>query len=119
MNFSLLLLLAFLAGGTILIGLPVGRLQGFNRTLRASLSMFAAGILVFLLVEILGQACGNSASAVRAAVSGTGSAGQAVFLVFLLLGGFLMGYVGLVGIEQKIIRSGSPLDPERLSFMIA
>jgi hypothetical protein len=50
MNLPTLFLMGFIAGGTILIGLPIGRLKNFNSTLRSALSMTAAGILVFLLV---------------------------------------------------------------------
>jgi manganese oxidase len=117
MNFSTLLLMGFFAGATILIGLPIGRLRGFNATLRAALSMLAAGILVFLLVEILGQACGQTASAIRNL--STDGLGPAVWLVLLLISGFFLGFVGLVVIEQKMIRSHSHLSPQRLSFMIA
>ncbi|HET9869695.1 MAG TPA: multicopper oxidase domain-containing protein [bacterium] len=113
MHFPTLLLLGFIAGGTILIGLPVGRLKGFHPTLRASLSMFAAGILVFLLVEILGEACGQTAAALA------GPPAPALALTLLLMAGFLFGFVGLVGIEQKLIRSGDPLDPGNLTLMIA
>ena len=119
MNFSTLLLLGFIAGATILIGLPIGRLKGFSSTIRAALSMLAAGILVFLLVEILGQACGQTASALRGVSSGSSGITYAAWLVIILVGGFFAGLVGLVMIEQKMIRSHSDLSPQRLSLMIA
>lgn len=119
MNWTTLLLLGFTAGATILIGLPIGRLRGFGAAPRAALSMLAAGIILFLLVEILGQACGGAATAIRAAWGGGGTAGAAVLLTSLLLGGFLTGLVGLVALEQKILRAELPPDPQRLSFMIA
>src|SRR5580692_3238322 len=100
MNFPMLLVFGFIAGGTILIGLPIGRFKGFNPTLRASLSMFAAGILVFLLVEILGGACGQTASALR---DFTANPVSALLLVLLLVIGFFFGFVGLVSVEQKLI----------------
>ena len=119
MHFWTLLWLGVIAGGTILLGLPIGRIRGFSGTLRAGLSMLAAGILVFLLVEILGEASGQAAAAVRSAtLSGThGSA--AAWLVLLLLAGFFAGFVGLVGVEQKLIRASGKLDAQRLSLMIA
>ena len=39
MNFASLLLLGFIAGATIILGLLVGRLKAFNSTLRGFLSM--------------------------------------------------------------------------------
>jgi FtsP/CotA-like multicopper oxidase with cupredoxin domain len=116
MNFPMLLVFGFIAGGTILIGLPIGRFKGFNPTLRASLSMFAAGILVFLLVEIMGGACGQTASALR---DFTANPVSALVLVLLLVVGFFLGFVGLVSVEQKLIRSADPLNPQNLSMMIA
>ena len=59
MHFGTLLILGFIAGATILLGLPVGRLKAFNATLRSSLSMLAAGVLLFLLVGIAGDAGGG------------------------------------------------------------
>jgi hypothetical protein len=63
MSFPSLLLLAFIAGATIIIGLAVGRLKSFNPTARSALTMLATGILVFLLVDILGSAMGQATSA--------------------------------------------------------
>ncbi len=119
MNLPTLFLLGFIAGGTILIGLPIGRLRGFNSTLRAALSMLAAGILVFLLVEIMGQACSQTASVLRSAVAGNSGAAQAAWMISLLVIGFIIGLVGLVKVEQHIVHSSAPFSPKNLSFMIA
>src|ERR1700733_6282958 len=78
--------------------------------------MFAAGILVFLLVEIMGGACGQTASALR---DFTANPVPALVLVLLLVVGFFLGFVGLVSVEQKLIRSADPLNPQNLSMMIA
>jgi zinc transporter ZupT len=119
MNLPTLFLLGFIAGGTILIGLPIGRLKGFNPTLRAALSMLAAGILVFLLIEIMGQACGQTASVLRSVADGSAGIGLGLWMVLLLVGGFLTGLVGLVKIEQRMIRSSNAFNPQNLSLMIA
>ncbi|HTC22325.1 MAG TPA: multicopper oxidase domain-containing protein [bacterium] len=119
MNLSTLFLLGFIAGGTILIGLPIGRLKGFNPTLRAALSMLAAGILVFLLIEIMGQACGQTASVLRSVADGSAGIGLGLWMVLLLVGGFLVGLVGLVKIEQRMVRSSAVFNPQNLSLMIA
>src|SRR5580658_4702748 len=119
MNLSTLFLLGFIAGGTILIGLPIGRLKGFNPTLRAALSMLAAGILVFLLIEIMGQACGQTASVLRSVADGSAGIGLGLWMVLLLVGGFLAGLVGLVKIEQRMVRSSAVFNPQNLSLMIA
>lgn len=116
MHFHTLLFLGFIAGATILLGLPVGRLKSFSATWRNVLSMLAAGILVFLLVEILGEATGQTALAFRAA---SGASARALLLTLLLVGGFWTGFVGLVGVEQRLIRSVGNTRPEQLSLMIA
>jgi FtsP/CotA-like multicopper oxidase with cupredoxin domain len=79
--------------------------------------MLAAGILVFLLVEILGQATGQTALAFRSPAAG--SEAPAVLLALLLLAGFWLGFVGLVGVEQRLIRSAGAARPAQLSLMIA
>lgn len=117
MHLGTLLLLGFIAGATILLGLPVGRLKSFSPLWRNGLSMLAAGILVFLLVEILGEATGQTALAFRDPAAQL--AAPAVLLALLLLSGFWVGFVGLVGIEQRLIRSAADARPEQLSLMIA
>jgi FtsP/CotA-like multicopper oxidase with cupredoxin domain/zinc transporter ZupT len=117
LHFGTLLLLGFIAGATILLGLPIGRLKSFSPTWRSGLSMLAAGILVFLLVEILGEATGQTALALRSTAGGVPARG--ILLALLLIGGFWAGFVGLVGIEQRLIRTASQMAPEQLSFMIA
>ena len=108
-----LLLLGLIAGGTIFIGLPVGRMRRLGATTRAALSMLAAGILLFLLVEILGEASGQTTSALRTSwTSGTG-------LILSMLAGLLFGFVGLVAIEQRLIRTAKGTSVQRLTYMIA
>src|ERR671932_2645316 len=119
MSFWTLLVLGLIAGGTIFIGLLLGRLHGLSSTLRTALSMLAAGILVFLLVEIIGHAMKETAASVSAAAAGIGSAGTAGLLIVLLLGGFFLGFFSLVVIERTLIRQAAAVSPARLSLMIA
>ena len=46
-----IILLGAIAGLTIFLGLPVGRVRGLSTMWRAVLNAGAAGVLVFLLVE--------------------------------------------------------------------
>jgi zinc transporter, ZIP family len=50
------LILGAIAGGTIFLGLPVGRLQNLAASARAGLSALATGILIFLLWDVLSGA---------------------------------------------------------------
>jgi len=51
-----ILLLGAIAGLTIFLGLPVGRIRGLSTNARTGLSAFATGILVFLLWDVLANA---------------------------------------------------------------
>jgi zinc transporter ZupT len=113
---GLLLVLGFLAGVTILIGLPLGRLSSLSSTLRAGLSMLATGILVFLFVEILGDAMEEATDAF-----GGGGPGvlAGVLRAVLVAAGFAAGFLGLIAFEKKLIPGAAEAGPRRLSFMIA
>ena len=119
MSLWTLLVLGLIAGGTILIGLLLGRLRGLSSTLRTALSMLAAGILAFLLVEIIGEATEQTVDSMGDAAAGIGSAGTASLLVILLLGGIFLGIASLVVIERTLIRKAATVSPARLSLMIA
>ena len=113
MSFPSLLLLAFIAGATIIIGLAVGRLKHFNPTARSALTMLATGILVFLLVDILSSAMGQATSSLPK------NAPEGAALVALIVVGFLFGFVSLVMFENRWIKSQQAVTSERLSLMIA
>ena len=51
-----ILLLGLLAGATIFIGLPMGRLHDVGQSFKAFLSATATGILLFLFWDVLKQA---------------------------------------------------------------
>jgi ZIP family zinc transporter len=52
MAFSEVLLLGAIAGFTIYLGLPVGRLPRVDERLRVALSMFSVGILAFIFMDV-------------------------------------------------------------------
>ena len=53
MSTAQILLLGAIAGSTIFIGLPVGRVQNCSLALKATLSAAATGILLFLFFDVL------------------------------------------------------------------
>jgi ZIP family zinc transporter len=53
MSFAETVLLGALAGFTIYLGLPVGRLHLLSVRARVALAMFAVGILAFIFVDVL------------------------------------------------------------------
>ena len=56
MNLVSTLLLGFIAGVTILLGLPIGRLRTSTRTLSALLNTTAVDVLLFVLWDVLSAA---------------------------------------------------------------
>ena len=56
MSTAHIFLLGAIAGATIFLGLPVGRMQGLSANTRSGLSALATGILVFLLWDVLSSA---------------------------------------------------------------
>jgi ZIP family zinc transporter len=56
MTFAETVLLAAIAGGTIFLGLPVGRLRNLSTRTQALLTTGAAGVILFLIWDILAQA---------------------------------------------------------------
>jgi ZIP family zinc transporter len=56
MSLEKTLLLGFIAGATILLGLPIGRMRKPAPQLRMMLNAVAVGILLFLLWDILSGA---------------------------------------------------------------
>jgi ZIP family zinc transporter len=111
MSFSETVLLGALAGFTIFLGLPVGRLQKLGSRTRVALAMFSVGVLVFLLVDVLAHGFEIAEEAVTAFKDGDESFLHAAWLTLLLLGGFALGSAGL-GITERRLRSrNAPAPP--------
>ncbi|MEA2312974.1 MAG: zinc transporter, family, partial [Solirubrobacteraceae bacterium] len=108
MSFAETALLGALAGLTIFLGLPAGRLETLTARARVALAMFSVGILVFLLVDVLSHGFAISESAVEALKAGTGSFGRALLLAVLLVGGFGLGSAGLGILERRLRKPGAP-----------
>jgi ZIP family zinc transporter len=86
-----ILLLGAIAGFTIFLGLPLGRVRSFDPRVRAALSALATGILLFLLWDVLSGGVAPVEERLTAHAWGA-FAGYAA----LLGGGFALGLMGLV-----------------------
>jgi ZIP family zinc transporter len=97
-------LLGAIAGFTIFLGLPIGRLRDPAPRLQAFLNAIAIGVLVFLFFDILSHANDIVEAALDAAKDGSGSwwsfAGYAATLAI----GLGIGLVGLVLYEGMMSR---------------
>lgn len=144
MSATTIALLGAIAGVTIFLGLPIGRLRSPSLGMRAMLNAITIGVLVFLLWDVLTHAV-EPASAAMAAATAPGKSswlpfiGLAVTIVIALSAGLL----GLVAYDHWVARrvraaravagtqetgSGEPASggilrlhetPSRLAFLIA
>jgi ZIP family zinc transporter len=107
------ILLGAIAGFTIYLGLPLGRVRVANLQTRAFLNAASAGILVFLLVEILAHATDPVEHALEAAVEGQAGWGQFTALGLIYAIGFGAGLLSLLYLARLWQR---PSSPERSSI---
>jgi zinc transporter, ZIP family len=107
MSTAQILVLGAIAGFTIYLGLPLGRVDNPAPRLRASLSALAAGILIFLLWDVLVHGVAPVEEALEEAVEGQGSWGEFAFLAALLAGGVVAGLMSLVYYDGWIKRRRS------------
>jgi ZIP family zinc transporter len=98
-----IVLLGAVAGFTIFLGLPVGRVRAMPVMYRALLNAGAAGVLVFLLVETTA----NGFDPIHAAVSDHRWADVAVRTP-IFLSAFAIGLLGLVYYEKRLMRRRVP-----------
>ncbi|CAL8978094.1 Zinc transporter ZupT [Cellulomonas sp. T2.31MG-18] len=101
------LLLGFVAGVTILLGLPVGRLRRPAPTLRAVLNATAVGVLLFLVWDVLSHAWEPMDSALGAVHDGTGGIGPVLGLGGLFVVGLAVGLGSLVVYERWMARNAA------------
>jgi zinc transporter, ZIP family len=85
------LALGAIAGLTILLGLPIGRMQSVTPATKAFLASTATGILMFLFWDVVSEAVGPVETALE-----DGRDGRFAWLAFLLTAGFFVGLMSLV-----------------------
>jgi len=110
-SFAQTVLLGALAGFTIYLGLPVGRLQLLSARARVGLAMFAVGILAFIFVDVLEHANEIVEGALDGFKDGTRSFGHLAALTVLLIGGFGLGSAGLGILERRLRPTGPSVPP--------
>ncbi len=100
MSLGTTLLLGFIAGVTILLGLPLGRLRRPAPGLRAFLNAVAVGILLFLVWDVLSAAWEPIDSALGQVHDGHGGAWTATGYGLIFAAGLAVGLLGLVAYER-------------------
>ncbi len=101
MSFPQTVLLGGIAGLTIYLGLPIGRIKGLPDRVRTFLSMTSAGILVFLFFDIFQQL----GAPIESSLS-SGAYGPLLILFGIFLLGFGVGLGGLIAFETAVPAPG-------------
>jgi zinc transporter, ZIP family len=110
MSFPQTVVLGALAGFTIFIGLPVGRLQLLSSRARVALAMFSVGVLAFIFVDVMSGGLSIVDDALTAFKDDKQSLGYVIWLVILLAAGFTAGSAGLAMLE-RLMRPAGPRKP--------
>ena len=95
MTSNQILALGAVAGSTILLGLPLGRMGSPSLRVKAGLSALATGILLFLLYDVIHNGIEPVDHALQGAVDG-GSWSHFAGLALLFAGGAAVGMMSLV-----------------------
>ena len=102
------LLLGFIAGVTILIGLPLGRVRAPRPGMRQFLNAVAIGILLFLVWDVLVHAYDPLDSALGRLHDGTGGLGPVAGYAALFFLGLTVGMMTLVYYERWLAGRARP-----------
>src|SRR3954451_23372311 len=98
------LILGLIAGGTIVLGLPLGRLRTPRPQLRHFLNAIAIGVLLFLVWDVLSGAFEPLDAALSDLHANTGGFAPVLGYSALFFGGLTVGLMGLVYYERWMQR---------------
>ena len=104
MGLTRTLVLGLIAGGTILIGMPVGRATRLSATVKLFLNAVAIGVLLFLVWDVLSGAWEPLDDALSAEHDGTGGFGPVMGYGALFAGGLTVGLMGLVAYDRYLAK---------------
>ncbi len=123
MTITQTVILGAIAGFTIYVGLPIGRVERISDRVRAFLTMTSVGILIFLLFDVLSNAQAPITETLNDVLAGKAGVGDFASLVGVFVVGLSVGLLSLVIFEARWLRAKSEhaaaLSPARLAMMIA
>jgi zinc transporter, ZIP family len=102
MDFAETVALGGVAGLTIFIGLPIGRLRILDERMRVCLAMFSIGILAFIFMDVTKHGEEILETALDHYKAHTASFGHLLGLFGLLALGFTLGTSGISAIERRL-----------------
>jgi len=118
MSFEQTVLLSAFAGATIFLGLPVGRLRNLSARAQVTLTAAAAGVILFLIWDILSQAIEPVESALEAARVGEAPVAEFLVDAAALALSLAVGLLSLVWLMKRV-RTGTGqvgVTPDRLAI---
>lgn len=117
MNTAQAVLLGAIAGATIYLGLPLGRMRSTNLRLKTFLSGVSIGVLVFLEVEIFGHAFEGVEESLQSAHSGESTWGQFAEMAAVFAFGAAAGLLTLLYLA-RLLKPTLPKDADSESVPI-
>ena len=108
MSFGETVLLGALAGFTIYLGLPFGRIEFVSQRARVALAMFSVGVLAFLFAEVFVHGLEIVEHRFDALHDGSGSLPVGLLLGLLFGVGFTAVLAGLALIERRMRNVKAP-----------
>ena len=108
MSLGTTLLLGFIAGVTILLGMPLGRLKRPIASARVVLNGVAVGVLLFLVWDVFSAAWEPLDAALVATHEGTGGLAPVAGYGALFVGGLAAGLLGLVAYDRRLAAMSAP-----------
>ncbi|HEV7585865.1 MAG TPA: ZIP family metal transporter [Solirubrobacteraceae bacterium] len=102
MSFGETVALGAIAGLTIFLGLPLGRMKGVDDRLRVCLAMFSVGILAFIFMDVTKHGEEILETTVAHYKAHTASFGHVLGLFALLAAGFTLGTAGISAAERRL-----------------
>src|SRR6478735_3573049 len=109
MSFAETAALGAIAGFTIFLGLPIGRVRSLSVRARVALSMLSAGILAFLFMDVGAEGLGIVETHLDAFKQDKASLWPVIGRFALLSVGFLAGVGGISTVQRMLRRSGPPI----------
>jgi ZIP family zinc transporter len=104
MSFAETALLGAIAGVTIYLGLPVGRVHRIDERVRVGLAMFSAGILAFIFMDVTQHAEAIIQTTLSQFKGGRTGFPHVLGLFALLAVGFVAGTAGIAAAERRLMR---------------
>jgi ZIP family zinc transporter len=102
MSFAETAFLGAIAGFTIYIGLPVGRMEHVGDRMRVGLAMFSVGILAFIFMDVTTHAQEIVSEVLSSFKHHHDSFGHVLGLFALLAVGFTAGVAGISAVERRL-----------------